>query len=125
MLCDVDEVHELEEIDMRYPVRMSCHGHVLVSTSHLGCALCVWNVKTGQLLRRYNDAESAGHVNMLPTSMAYLKDLNGYICMVGFLNIWTFPTNQSQKDMAKMIRKRENLRRAAGRLRWRQDSVNY
>ncbi|KAL9181670.1 hypothetical protein ACHAXT_012013 [Thalassiosira profunda] len=48
------------------PVSMSCHGHLLVSTSRIGCALCIWNIKTGKLLKRYNHASDECHVDMLP-----------------------------------------------------------
>ena len=119
VLCDASEEEELDCVDIIYPVRMSCHGHMLVSTSHLGCAICIWNIKTGQLLKRYNDADEERRVDMLPDgedvmSMAYLKQLNAYICADGYLNIWTFPTNQTQYDTAVMIRNREEaLRQSA------------
>ena len=55
VLCDVED--EDEEYDITYPVSIvSCCGHILVSTSHIGCALCVWNMKTGKLLKHYNNA---------------------------------------------------------------------
>ena len=117
-LCDVKEEDELDQEDIVWPLRISLHGHILVSTSHIGCALCVWNIKKGRLLKRYNDADEDRRVDMLPdgcdvTSMAYLKHLNGYICATGFLDIWAFPTNQSQKDMSVSIRKREQDLREA------------
>lgn len=112
ILCDVDEEDELDMDDIIYPLSMSCHGHILVSTSHQGCALCVWNMNTGELLKRYIDADEERHVDMLPdgidaTDMAYLEHLNAFLCMTGFMNIWAFPTNKRQSDMAKSIRRRE------------------
>lgn len=112
ILCDVEEEDQLEENECIHPLRMSCHGHMLVTASHLGCALCVWNLKTGKLLKKYNDAVEARRVDMLPdgfdvTSMAYLKHLNGFICASGYLDVWTFPMSQSQKEMALTIRRRE------------------
>ena len=111
-LCDIEEDDQLSPNDIIYPLHMSCHGHILVTTSHIGCAICIWNIKTGQLLKRCNNADEERFVDMLPdgtdaTSMAYLKPLNGYICATGYLHIWTFPTNQQQSDTAIMIRDRE------------------
>lgn len=120
ILCDVEEDDQLGEEDCIFPLRMSCHGHMLVTASHLGCALCVWNIKTGQLLNKYNDADEERRADMLPdgcdvTSMAYLKHLNGFICASGYLDVWVFPMSQSQKENALMILRREdNVRRSAG-----------
>ncbi len=112
LLCDIEEDDQLSPIDMIYPLRMSFHGHILVTTSHIGVAICIWNVKTGSLLKRHNNADERGRVDMLPdgidaASMAYVKPLNGYICASGYLDIWIFPTNQQQYDKADMIRDRE------------------
>ena len=113
LLCDIEEDDDqLSPIDIIHHLRMSFHGHILVTTSHIGVAICIWNVKTGRLLKRYNDADEGRRVDMLPdgidaTSMAYVKPLNGYICASGYLDIWTFPTNQQQYDKADMIRDRE------------------
>jgi len=120
-LCD----HELDEDDEEilieeaiYPLHFSCHGHILVSTSHIGCAICIWNMKTGQLLGRYNNADEERHVDMLPggvdaTDMTYLEQLNAFLCMTGFMNIWSFPTNRRQSDYAVSIREREEMVRRA------------
>ena len=82
-LCDIaDEDDQLEDYDIIYPLHLSCHGHMLITTSHFGCALCVWNMKTGRLEKRYNDADEERVVDMLP-SMVYLKHLNGFLCMTG------------------------------------------
>jgi hypothetical protein len=112
ILCDVDEEDELDDDDIISPICMSIHGHILVANSHLGAALCIWNVKTGQLLRKYNDAVEEGRTDLLPdgpdaSSMAYLKQLNGFILTTGYLNVWAFPTNQVQKDKVLAIRTRE------------------
>lgn len=112
ILCDVDEDDELARIDLLYARCMSLHGHTFVTNSYLGCALCVWNVKTGELLKKYNDVVDGQWVDLLPdrtdvTSMAYLKHLNGFVLTDGYLKVWTFPTNQDQKDRAVAICRRE------------------
>ena len=112
-LCDIkDEDDQLDDVDIIWPLHLSCHGHMLITTSHIGCALCVWNMKTGRLEKRHNDADEERVVDMLPdgidvTSMAYLKQLNGFLCMTGYMHIWTFPTNARQKQMVDSIRRRE------------------
>ena len=125
-LCDVEEDDELDLHDIIYPLHMVFHGHMLVTTSYVGDAICVWNMKTGQLLKRHyydydqmeivvemvNDTLNLNENDDETTSMAYLKPLNSYLCMNGSLDVWTFPTNQEQKDTAMMISKRaEDLRR--------------
>ena len=91
-----------------------------MATSNLGCCLCVWNVNAGQLLRKYNDADEDRRAFLLPqgsdvTSMCYVKQLNAYICVDGFLHVWSFPTSEGQKDDASSIKQREqDLRRNAG-----------
>ena len=70
-------------------------------------------MKTGQLLKRYNHAYDEGPTEMLPngndaTSMVYLEKLNAFLCMAGVMNVWAFPTNNRQRDMANSIRRRES-----------------
>lgn len=115
-LCDVGEEDELGEDDCIYPILLSCHGHMLVTTSHIGCVLCVWNMKTGRLLKRHNDADQ--YVDLLPdgtdvTSMTFLNELNGFLCTTGYMQIWVFPTSSDQRNMALEIRRREDDLRTA------------
>ncbi|KAL9178388.1 hypothetical protein ACHAXT_000035 [Thalassiosira profunda] len=115
ILCDVDEEDELEmnEDNMVFCLLMSCHGNILVSTSHIGCALCVWDLTTGKLLKRHNQAEEQGFVKMMPdglgdtTGMAYLYELNAFVCMEERMYAWLFPTDDFQRDMAESIQRRE------------------
>ena len=108
-LCDtdVDDIGMLIEDDFIHPLHMSIHGHILVTTSHIGCALCVWDMKTGQLLHEYRWDEDE------PTAMVYLKHINGFLlpCLKltsgGCLKIWSFPTNQNQSEGAISIRRRK------------------
>ena len=83
---------------------MSIHGRILVTTSHIGCAICIWDMKKGQLLKRheYNWEDEE------PTAMVYLKHMNGYLCSIGFpttgcLKTWSFPTNQMQSEKAVSV----------------------
>ena len=104
-LCDtdVDDIDMLIEDDFIYPLRMSIHGHILVTTSHIGNGLCVWDMKTGQLLKRHEYQREEDE----PTAMVYLKHINGFLCMVGCMKIWSFPTNQNQSERAISIRRRK------------------
>jgi len=111
-LYDVSPGNELNFADDQFvwPISLSCHGRILVSTSHIGCALCVWDMKTGELLKRHNEAEGEG-VDMLPvnadsdvTDMVYLNRLNAFLCMGEYQNLWSFPINQTQRDAATNLR---------------------
>ena len=109
-LCDIGHHISYEAEDFVWPLSLSCHGHILVSTSHIGCAICIWNMKTGELLKRHNEANEEGVVVMLPddiysdaTDMAYLQRLNAFLCMGDYQNMWVFPTNQAQSEMATSI----------------------
>lgn len=44
-----------DRYNFAHPLYFSCHGHLLVSTAQVGGILCIWNMKTGQKLKRYND----------------------------------------------------------------------
>lgn len=110
-LCDVPyEMLSRYQLECAGPLRMSCHGHILITTSYIGCAICVWNIKTGELLERWNDASENGFISMISengpdvTSMAYWKEQNGFICGIdGYLHMWSFPINQDQYDRARAI----------------------
>lgn len=54
------------------------------------------------------------HVDMLPlgsdvTDMVHLEHLNAYLMIEGFMNVWSFPTNNVQNKMSKAIRRREKM----------------
>ena len=90
-----------------HPLYFSCHGHLLVSTAQVGGILCIWNMKTGQKLKRYNDRyfNYSDEAETLPpyiedTDMVYLEHMNAILCMRGHMNLWTFPTNDTQDGMA-------------------------
>jgi len=70
-----DHVDEILEGTV-HPIFFSCHGNILVSTSFCGCAICIWDMKTGELLKRFNNAEEERYTNLLPdgndaTDMTY------------------------------------------------------
>lgn len=112
-LCDVEEHEQLEPDEIIYPLCMHVYGgFFLVSASHLGNALCIWNMRTGELMRKYNDAEDQREVDMLPdgidvTSMTYVAPLNAFICMSGHMMVWAFPMTTRQISMVKSIKRRE------------------
>ena len=105
-LCDSDIIDDIDmfiEDDFIYPLHMSIHGYLLVTTSHIGGALCVWDMKTGQLLKRHEYQWDEDK----PADMVYLKHINGFLCMVGCMKFLSFPTNQNQSERAVSIRRRE------------------
>jgi len=111
-LCDVGVDDELSQNELPFsPLHFSCHGRILVSTSHIGCAVCIWDMKTGELLKRHNEAKTQGGVKMLNeeggkdvTDMVHLKKLNAFICTGEYENMWAFPTNRRQYDIATSIK---------------------
>ena len=112
-LCDVGITQQLpHDEEYVWPLLLSCHGRILVSTSHIGCAICIWDMKTGKLLKRHNEASEEGVSEMLTTGiadvtdMAYLKMMNAFLCMGEYENMWVFPANQRQYDVAASIRNR-------------------
>ena len=110
-LCDfeLDENEEEELMEAGYELHFSCQ-HILVSTSRIGCAICIWNLKTGQLLMRHDEANEEGKVESNDVfDMTYLKSLNAFLCMDGYMNVWSFPTNRRQYDMAISTRRREEM----------------
>lgn len=114
ILCDAIEEDQVEADEAHlFPIRLSCHGHLLITTSHIGRSLCVWDMKNGQLLQKYESPEDPQN-NVYSTGMIYWKHLNGFICACGYnkyLNIWTFPTSQEQHVSAMTICNRELVRR--------------
>ena len=101
-LCDVgvdDRLRHDEEGFVR-PLSFSCHGNILVSTSRIGWAVCIWDMKTGELLKRHMLPDGTSDV----TDMVYLKKLNAFICMnAGYESMLAFPANQRQYEMATSI----------------------
>ena len=112
-LCDVNEDEQLDPAEIIYPLCMKIYGgSFLVSASHLGHALCIWNMRTGELMRKYRNAEDEREVDMLPdgldvTSMTYVAPLNAFICMSGYMMVWAFPITKRQISMIKSIKRRE------------------
>ncbi len=116
-LCDVDASEELEEEDYEViskKIPFVTMGHLLIAASHLGCALCIWNLKTGRLLKRHNDASEQRICDELPdgmdvTSMVYVEYLNAFISMMNTEVAWIFPLNENMKRAARLIARREAL----------------
>lgn len=128
-LADV-HLDENEELDLSCPLYFSVHGNILVSTSRkvstssfFSCAICIWNMKTGRLLKRYDDGDKwIDDGTMDISDIVYLKHLNGLACIADdmSMNVWSFPTTQRQYDMAISIRQREVANTDRYRRRWAQ-----
>jgi len=105
-LCDVG-VDVYVDVRLRHDeegfvrsLSFSCHGNILVSTSHIGWAVCIWDMKTGELLKRHMLPDGTSDV----TDMVHLKKLNAFICMnAGYESMLAFPANQRQYEMATSI----------------------
>eukprot|EP00984_Skeletonema_dohrnii_P022301 scaffold11434_cov104-Skeletonema_dohrnii-CCMP3373.AAC.1 len=109
VLCDIEE--EDDRLSPDYiirPLQLWCHGHILISSSHLGNKLCIWNVKSGDLLKEHSlNLDELPDGNDL-TGLAFLPHLNGFLLVTSFLTTFiSFPTNKRQESMAKSMKRRE------------------
>ena len=68
-LCNDDEA-SLDEEDYVYPLSLSCHGNLLVSGNHLGCTICVWDMKTGKLLKTHEHPDKE---DIMKSNLSVLK----------------------------------------------------
>jgi len=104
-LYDV-EPDEEEDDEYLLPLCLTCLGHILVSTSHAGCALCIWDMRTGELLKRHEQLDG-----MLPEHMVYLQGMNSFLCMgeYKYTDAWAFPTNKSQYDKVISVCRRVEI----------------
>ena len=109
VLCDIDDENDrLDPDDIIRELVLWCCGDILISSSHLGNKLCIWDVKSGELLKEHVlELDGLPDGNAL-TSLAYLPHLNGFMLVTShFTTFISFPTNKRQKEMAKSIRRRE------------------
>ena len=111
VLCDVEEEDDrLSPGDFSHCLKLWCCGRILMSSSHLGNMLCVWDVKSGELLK-----EHPLELDELPdgtdiTDIAYLPHLNGFLVVSPYLTTFiAFATNKRQLRMATSIRRRERV----------------
>jgi len=86
---------ELEE-ETNYPLCMQpLGGDLLITSSKSGVKLCVWNVRTGMLLKYHNDADEPCGYDDFPEcdcqSMTYLSKLNAIVTGNAYLCTWIFP----------------------------------
>jgi len=110
LLCDV-EPDEEEEDEYIQPLCLTCLGHILVSTSHAGCALCIWDMRTGALLKRHEQRDMLPEMMGYGDDMVYLQGMNSFLCMGPFkyTDAWAFPTNQSQYDKVISVCRRVEI----------------
>lgn len=120
-LCDIDE-DDTDDEDAIFPLTMEIIGDLLVSKSYYGNALCIWQMRTGTLLRRHEDAfdhNISSRLNdqgMDPSCMVRLKDWG---CTTGFtfcscwgsLTVYAFPEDDKGRRMLSGIKRRERRRR--------------
>lgn len=109
VLCDIKEEDDrLGPDDIVRSLLLWCYGHILVSSSHLGNKLCIWDVKSGELLVEHVLELDELPDGSDPSSLAYLSHLNGFLLVTSyFSNFIAFPMNKRQEEMAKSIKRRE------------------
>jgi hypothetical protein len=105
-LCDLEDEDKDVDFDTVYPLTMEAVGDLLVTTSIYGCALCVWQMRTGTLLRRYEDAFERRIAYRHPegsdvASMVRLKgwDCTAFVTNGGGLMLWAFPEDTKGKEI--------------------------
>ena len=111
VLCDVEEEEEDDRLDpdfIVYGQMLWCCGHILISDSHFGNKLCIWDGKSGELLGEHELERDELPDGSELTSVAYLPHLNGFLLVAMHVTIFiAFPTNKRQVGMAKSIKRRE------------------
>ena len=110
-LYDVEPDDDEEDDDL-LQLCITCLGHILVSTSHAGVALCIWDMRTGELLKRHEQLGMHPERFMdYGTDMVYLQGMNSFLCMGPFkyTDAWAFPTNKSQYDKVMSVCRRVEI----------------
>ena len=96
-----------------HPLHLSCHGHILVTSNHRRRDICVWNLKTGQLLKRHDDPEKVErpYDSDEVSDIVYLENLNALLYTRSGIKVIAFPTSQRQSDNAVSRRQRHSVHR--------------
>jgi len=109
-LCDVPENQRLNPVARwLLPVAMTIVGDLLISASHLGAAaLCIWNMRTGCLLRRHDDMYRMGiDVNDLRFvyEIVQLRHLPAFVVVIGSgrLLVWGTPHDSEGRDAIQIV----------------------
>jgi len=117
---DGDEDDNEEREDLIYPLQMEIIGDLLISTSTYGNALCVWQLRTGSMLRRHENAfdlrisyRMTGDGNVDVTSMVHLKHWGhpAFVTSASNSTVWIFPEDDKGKRAAECMERREQLLR--------------
>lgn len=113
-----EEEEEDDEFSI-YPLTMKVlSGDLIVTSSYQGHALCIWNLRQGQLLKRHAHAfehfsDEIQEDGVDVTSIMYDQDINTIICGCYGLYAWSFPIDNGMKKRVISIRRRErNILRA-------------
>ena len=111
-LCN-DGDDGINEQDYVFPLSLYCHGRILVSSNHVGCGICIWDMKTGQLLKRHDDPEKEVIMQKAIEvfDVVYLEHMNAFVFLKGGMQISVFPTSQRQSDNAVSRRQRHREER--------------
>mmetsp|Transcript_15331 Transcript_15331/g.22595 ORF Transcript_15331/g.22595 Transcript_15331/m.22595 type:complete len:934 (+) Transcript_15331:114-2915(+) len=110
-----------DEDDFTHPLSMYSQGEILVTSSMLGAAICIWDMSNGTLLCRHSDIfRRDGYDNWL-ASQDELPDGNDVTCLSpiwggnglllsvfgGYSYLFGFPANEVQRKKFDRIRMRE------------------
>lgn len=117
-LSDLDDEESIDGDDPNLPLTMVIvNGDLMVSSSIQGYVICVWNLRTAQLLSRHTDPLDQHVADPMPEgfdvrAMVYLHALNTMVCCTGNLSACAFPTDDVMTVKVLSIRRRErNIRR--------------
>jgi hypothetical protein len=103
MLFDAEDVnHTLyrRRKQLQNPLMMIPFGHLLFSISYCSLYICVWNIKTGTLLKKHFDEIFD------PSDMLYVRPLNAIVILSGFYSrILSFHTSDTVSDDILSIRR--------------------
>jgi hypothetical protein len=112
-LCDVDEDEYVDADELVYHLALVAMGGLLIVSSPIGNALCIWNLKRGQLMKRHNDTIDQRMTDEVGfTDMVYLQRLNACVTMYWSTVVWKFPTDKITNEMILSIQQRErNIKR--------------
>lgn len=107
--------------DCIWGISMQIVGDLLVSSSQLGNALCIWQMRTGTLLRRYDDAFHQGISDYhwrypRGEDVISLTRLNTFGCgafiTISFnMFLWAFPEDSDSAFRVECLARRERVLR--------------
>ncbi|GKY92262.1 hypothetical protein MPSEU_000197300 [Mayamaea pseudoterrestris] len=113
-----DDDDDDEDEALLYPIYMVAIGDLLVTSSMRGNAICVWQMKTGTLLKSYYQTFTRRISYPLPsgvpvTSMVLLPNFGctAFVTVAGELTVFAFPENAKEEKKLDLMKQREAIAR--------------